>query len=88
MCAFRSRKTEWEPHHDLLYLILTNHAIKVGKVVLLILAMERVQALSRDSKRIRDSNSDSAGAYIKAKNAMLFRRIQHEEIIRCIKIGL
>ena len=45
-----------------------NHTLQIVKVVALSLALQRLQPLRRNPKRIRHRDANSAGAHVKAKN--------------------
>jgi hypothetical protein len=68
--AFRTAHPEREANYDFFDVVVADDAMKKGKIVLLILAVEGVQTLRGDAQRVRDGHPNAASANVEAENAV------------------
>jgi hypothetical protein len=86
--AFCTAHAKRQADYDLFDAVVADDAMKKGKIVLLVLAVEGVQTLRGDAQRVRDGYPDAASANVEAENAVGGAFVGHRRDYRAPTLGL
>lgn len=86
--AFRTAHAKRQANYDFFDAVVADDAMKKGKIVFLVLAVEGVQTLRGDAERVRDGHPDAAGANVEAENAVCGAFVGHRRDYRAPTLGL
>src|SRR6267378_8683342 len=72
--ALRSAQAQWQPNHNFPDVVSRQHLSQGLQITTLVLTLDRLQPLSRDSERVRNGDSDSFRANIEGHDAPMADR--------------